>query len=63
MKQLTVFDGFVLSLGHGQKKRRLQQALRPQGALISLDLDLGDVMADLDPGMLDWEAGLFVNVA
>ncbi|MGH8923312.1 MAG: hypothetical protein ACREA0_13745, partial [bacterium] len=63
MKQLSPLEGFVLSIGHGARKRRMQKALVPEGAFLPLDLDLLDVMVDLDPGMIDWDRGLQFNVA
>jgi hypothetical protein len=32
------------------------ERLRPEGGIIPLDLDLADVVAELDPGMIDWRA-------
>jgi hypothetical protein len=32
------------------------ERLRPEGGFIPLDLDLADVVAELDPGMIDWRA-------
>lgn len=58
MKQLSPLEGFVLSVGHGARKRLMQKALLPEGALLPIDLDLLDVMADLDPGMIDRHQGL-----
>jgi hypothetical protein len=54
MKQLSPLEGFVLSLGHGAVRRRMQKALAPDGGFLPIDLDLADVMGDLDPGMIDW---------
>lgn len=63
MKQLTLLDGFHLSLGHGARRLRLRQALRPEEALVPIELNLLDVMVDLDPGMVNWETGLFLKLA
>ena len=54
MKQLSRLEGFVLSVGHGARKRRMEKALLPESAMLSIDLDLMDVIADLDAGMIDW---------
>jgi hypothetical protein len=62
MKQLSPLQGFVLSIGHGAGKRRMQMALRPEGALLPIDIDLLDVMVELDPGMIDWNQGLLSEV-
>ena len=61
MKQLSPQQGFVLSVGHGTRKRRMQKALAPEGVLLPIDLDLLDLMVDLDPGMIDWDAGLLAE--
>lgn len=37
-------------------RRRILERLRPEGGFIPLDLDLLDVVAELDPGMIDWRA-------
>jgi hypothetical protein len=57
MKQLTPLEGFVLSVGHGARRKRTQRALVPEGAFLPIDLDLADVMRDLDPGMIAWNRG------
>jgi hypothetical protein len=61
MKQLSPIQGFVLSLGTGLRKRRMQRALAPNGALVPIELDLLDIMVDLDPGMIRWDSGLLVD--
>ena len=37
---------------------RMLERLRPEGGFIPLDLELTDVVAELDPGMVDWRANL-----
>jgi len=37
-------------------RRGMLERLRPEGGFIPLDLDLADVVAELDPGMIDWRA-------
>ena len=62
MKQLSPMEGFVLSLGSGHRKRRMQRALAPNEALVPLELGLADVMVDLDPGVISRDSGLLVDV-
>jgi hypothetical protein len=57
MKQLSPLQGFVLSVGHGARKRRMQKALLPDGALLPIDIDMLDLMVELDPGMIDRNRG------
>ena len=47
-------SGFSISLSRNGSRRRLLDGLRPEGAFIPLDIDLVDVVAELDPGMVDW---------
>jgi hypothetical protein len=47
-------SGFAIT-GIGVRRRMLER-LRPEGGFIPLDLDLLDVVAELDPGMIDWRA-------
>lgn len=49
--------GFALALGRTGTRRRLLDSLRPEGGLIPLDLELIDIVAELDPGMVDWSHG------
>ena len=49
-------SGFELTLGRAGVRRRRLERLRPQGGFIPLDLDLLEVVAELDPGMIDWQA-------
>lgn len=45
-------SGFAVTrVGTG---RRVLERLRPEGGFIPIDLDLLDVVAELDPGMIDW---------
>ena len=48
-------DPFLLSLGRIGTRRRLLDSLRPEGGLIPLDLELIEIVAELDPGMVDWD--------
>ena len=48
--------GFAVPLGRVGTRRRMLERLRPEGGFIPLDLDLMDVVAELDPGMVDWPA-------
>jgi hypothetical protein len=47
--------GFAVPLGRSGTRRRLLDSLRPEGALIPLDLELIEIVAELDPGMVDWD--------
>jgi hypothetical protein len=40
-------------------RRRLLDRLRPEGGSLALNLNLLEIVAELDPGMIDWrpEAG------
>ncbi len=49
--------GFALALGRAGTRRRLLDSLRPEGGLIPLDLELIEIVAELDPGMIDWAEG------
>jgi hypothetical protein len=49
-------SGFAIS--RVGTRRRMLERLRPEGWFIPLDLDLLDVVAELDPGMIDWRANL-----
>lgn len=56
MKQRTISESsHLVSLHRPHLRRRLFNSLRPEGATIPFDIDLIEVMADLDPGMVDWE--------
>lgn len=45
-------SGFAVTrVGTG---RRVLERLRPEGGFIPIDLDLSEVVAELDPGMIDW---------
>ena len=48
-------SGFSISLGRNGTRRRLLDDLRPEGGFIALDIDLVDIVAELDPGMVDWQ--------
>lgn len=55
MKQRTPLEVTnLLPVSRPQVRRRLLAALRPEGALVPLDLSLIEVVAELDPGMVDW---------
>lgn len=44
--------GFAITrVGTG---RRVLERLRPEGGFIPINLDVFDVVAELDPGMIDW---------
>jgi hypothetical protein len=47
-------SGFAI--GRIGTRREMLERLRPEGGFIPLDLDLLDVVAELDPGMIDWRA-------
>ena len=47
--------GFALALGRAGTRRRWLDSLRPEGGLIPLDLELIEIVAELDPGMVDWD--------
>lgn len=47
-------SGFAI--GRIGTRREMLERLRPEGGFIPLDLDLLDVVAELDPGMIDWQA-------
>lgn len=47
--------GFVLAPRGPEGRRRLLDILRPQAAVLPLDLNEWEIIADLDPGMVDWE--------
>ena len=49
------YPGFALALGRAGTRRRLLDSLRPEGGLIPLDLELIEIVAELDPGMVDWD--------
>jgi hypothetical protein len=51
-------SGFAVSLGRVGTRLRMLERLRPEGGFIPLDLELTDVVAELDPGMVDWRAHL-----
>jgi hypothetical protein len=59
----STLSGFAITLDrvgpHGRVGTRLRlERLRPEGGFIPLDLELIDVVAELDPGMIDWRANL-----
>lgn len=59
MKQRTTFEATnLLSVSRPQIRRRLLSALRPEGALVPLDLDLTEIVAELESRMIDWEKPL-----
>lgn len=49
-------SGFAITLGRARARRRRLERLRPMGGFIPLDLELLEVVAELDPGMIDWQA-------
>lgn len=51
------FPGFALALGRAGTRRRLLDSLRPEGGWIPLELELIEIVAELDPGMIDWAEG------
>ena len=56
MKQRTALESSnLLALTRSHIRRRVLTSLRPEGAMVPLDLDLLDVMSELDPGMIPWE--------
>ena len=44
------------AIGRIGTRREMLERLRPEGGFIPLDLNLLDVVAELDPGMIDWRA-------
>jgi hypothetical protein len=54
----TSVSGYGVSLGRVGTRLRMLERLRPEGGFIPLDLELLDVVAELDPGMIDWRANL-----
>ena len=54
--------GFALAIGRAGTRRRLLDSLRPERGLIPLDLELIEIVAELDPGMIDWAEGKSTNV-
>ena len=55
------YPGFALALGRAGTRRRLLDSLRPEGVLIPLDLELIEIVAELDPGMVDWDREALVT--
>ena len=66
MKQLTsqtgvttgvtrMTSGFAFSLRKPEARRRFLNNLRPEAAFLPLELDEWEIVADLDPGMVDWQ--------
>lgn len=56
MKQRTTVEATgLLPLSRPHIRRRFLFALRPEGPLVPLDLDLLEIVAELDPGMIDWQ--------
>lgn len=62
MKQLTsepgttrLSAGFVFALRRPQSRRRFLNSLRPEPSGLPLDLNEWEIVADLDPGMVDWD--------
>lgn len=49
-------SGFEITFGRAGARRRRLERLRPEGGFIPLDLELLEVVAELDPGMIDWQA-------
>jgi hypothetical protein len=47
------YAGFAPALGRAGTRRRFLDSLRPEGGLIPLDLELIEIVAELDPGMVD----------
>lgn len=44
------------AIGRIGTRREWLERLRPEGGFVPLDLDLFDVVAQLDPGVIDWQA-------
>lgn len=62
MKQLTsepgvkrMSAGFGFALHRPEARRRFLNSLRPEGTGLPLDLNEWEIVADLDPGMVDWD--------
>lgn len=62
MKQLTsapgmarMTAGFVFAPRRPETRRRSLNHLRPEATGLPLDLDEWEILADLDPGMVDWD--------
>jgi len=45
----------AFAIGRIRPRREMLERLRPEGGFIPFDLDLLDVVAELDPGMVDCE--------
>jgi hypothetical protein len=61
MKQLTARSGRMKMVAgastyphRSEQRRRLLPLFRPIGAAVPLDLEEWEIVADLDPGMIDW---------
>ena len=52
----TARPGTGFGIGRPATRRRVLERLRPDGGGVPLDLDLLEVVAELDPGMIDWDA-------
>jgi hypothetical protein len=62
MKQLTeepgvsrMTTGFRFALRRPEARRRFLNNLKPEPTGLPLDLDEWEIVADLDPGMVDWQ--------
>lgn len=61
MKQLTsesgvsrMTAGFALAL-RPEARRRFLNSLKPEATGLPLELDEWEIVAELDPGMVDWQ--------
>ena len=54
IRSRSLVSGFAIT-GVGTRRRMLER-MRPEGGFIPLNLDLFAVVAELDPGMIDWQA-------
>ena len=46
--------GGVFAVRRPEVRRRLLDRLRPEAGSLALDLDLLEIVAELDPGMVGW---------
>jgi hypothetical protein len=54
-------SGFAITRSRAGLRRRMLDSLRPEGGLIPLDLDLLEIVAELDPGMIDWQGAYHIE--
>ena len=54
----SAIPGFAVSRGRVETRLRMLERLRPEGGFVPFDLQANDVVADLDPGLVDWRTNL-----